>query len=128
MWASHKVTAAATSRARGALLTWTLPSRVSNPKESCYPKRRRRHCFVSLRAARKLGRVLIPGQCCNFECLRHHGVDVEKVDEIVNRRPEVEGHCGLVNDLARVVPDHRDAQDLIGVGVSHHLDDAPRLA
>jgi len=37
---------------------------------------------------------------------------------------EAQRHGRLVDDFASTVPDHRDAEDLVGLGICHHLDNA----
>ncbi len=64
----------------------------------------------------------------DFERLGHRRVDMHQVDEVIGRRSKTQGHRRLVNDLARIDAEHRDADDAAALAFEHHLDDPPCVA
>jgi hypothetical protein len=51
-------------------------------------------------------------------------VSVNQIDEVIGRRPEVQGHSGLTDHLASVGAKHRDTHDAARRAFEYHFDHA----
>src|SRR6266849_6325235 len=80
-----------------------------------------RSFIASLRAAAHLLNVLEEGQSRDLERLGHRRIDVDHVDEVVQRRTEAHPHRGLVDHLAGIPTDHRHAEDAAALDLRDHL-------
>src|SRR5437762_3688456 len=83
--------------------------------------------LCSARATTESVHIFGEGDGDKLERLGHRRVDMDQIYEVIRRRPEPQRHSRLVNDLARVYPEHGDPYDPARRAVQHHLDHAARV-
>jgi hypothetical protein len=76
----------------------------------------------SFRAAGQLRRISAARDGSNLEGLCHRGIDVQNFYKVIDSGMKMESHRGLMNDFARAVADHCNAQNFLRSRVGNHLD------
>src|SRR5437588_2178783 len=92
------------------------------------PARDRGHAPRSRRATRELRDVLRERLRCEFDSLRERQVRMEGRGDVVDREPNLDRERWLRDHLTGLGCEDVSADDLLGTGVRHELDESPRVA